>query len=79
MATELRVPVGEVGGSSNQIVNILLHQVVEGGTGLAFVAYPTAVTRWMTAFPKIKLPKQMKYSLFGVVFHWTKFKLHTYL
>jgi len=30
MATELRVPVGEV---------------VEGGTGLAFVAYPTAVTR----------------------------------
>ena len=77
MATELRVPVGEVGGSSNQIVNILLHQVVEGGTGLAFVAYPTAVTRWMTAFPKIKLPKQMKYSLFVVVFHWTK--LHTYL
>ena len=53
--------------------------MVEGGTGLAFVAYPTAVTRWMTAFPKIKLPKQMKYSLFVVVFHWTKFKLHTYL
>ena len=46
MATELRVPVGEVGGSSNQIVNILLHQVVEGGTGLAFVAVPTAVARW---------------------------------
>ena len=48
MATELRVPVEEVRGNSIQDEIILLHQVVEGGTGLAFVTVPTAVARWAT-------------------------------
>ena len=46
MATELRVPVEEVRGNSIKGEIILLHEVVEGGTGLAFVAVPTAVARW---------------------------------